>query len=245
MAPKARGEAAKLDRLEALQANNAAAMASNRAALHLQRMRKHRAAQRADAEDPHLSPGLWAGLMLLFYFSGYDTAAPVEYWQLHRRTHRQPPLPAEALKEKMHSLFMDVPPADLIELADPEGEPAYFLGRPLKNSDAFARRLPSLRRFARGRAAAFLAKIRVRDWVQEVNTTKGLAPRTALLVDRFNEHRQAIPSPAEAKYLEHPATSPYTRLFAHRWRRMLKGKVGKVKVLDHVSMEHKRDKAPA
>ena len=63
---------------------------------------------------------------------------------MHRHAHRQPPLPAEALKEKMHSLFMDVPPADLIELADPDGVPAYFLGRPMNNSEAFARRPKAL-----------------------------------------------------------------------------------------------------
>ena len=137
MPPQARADDGKVERLAALQAANAAAMATNKAALRLCRERKRRAEQRADAENPHLSPGLWAVLMLLFYFSGYDTAAPVEYWQLHRRAQRQPPLPAEALKEKMHSLFMEVPPADLIELADPDGVPAYFLGRPMNDSEAF------------------------------------------------------------------------------------------------------------
>ena len=90
--PRSSGGAAAVQRLQGLQEQNAAARATNSKALRADRQRRRRAEKKADAEDPHLSPGLWAVLMLLFYFSGYDTAAPVEYWQLHRRALRQPPL---------------------------------------------------------------------------------------------------------------------------------------------------------
>ena len=243
MAPKARSLAAEVDQLAAMRAANADAMRATRAALRAERQRLQRVVKRDDGQDPHVSPGLWAVLMLLFFFSGYDTAAPAEYWQLHRRQRRLPPLPAEAMQEKVEAFFLDVPPADLIELADPEGVPQYFLGRPLKESESFARRLPGLQKFARGRAASFLAKLRVRDWVQRANTTKGLAPRTALLVEQYNAQRAAIPSPQAPLTLEHPATSSYSRLFAHRWRRMLKGKVGKVRVQDYMPQQEKRAKA--
>ena len=243
MPPKGHSLAADLERLAALRAANAAALQQARADLQRERQRLKRQRLAEDAANPHVSTGLWAVLMLLFYFTGYDTAAPAEYWQLHRQKHRLPPLPAEALKQKVEAFFLDIPPADLIELADPEGTPQYFLGRPLKESAAFARRLPSYRRFARGRAASFLAKLRVRDWVQSANSTKGIAPRTALVVAQYNAQRAAIPSPQPGRTLEHPAASSYSRLFAHRWRRMLKGKVGKIRVQDYVSQQDKRDKA--
>ena len=235
MPPKARRVDAEVERLAAAHTANADAMAATRAALRAERQRLKRARKRDDVQDPHVSTGLWAVLMLLFYFSGYDTAAPAEYWQLHRRSQRLPPLPADALKEKVESFFLDVPPAELIELADPEGVPQYFRGRPVKDSEAFARRLPGLRRFARGRAASFLAKVRVRDWAQSANSAKGLAPRTALVVQQYNAQRAAIPSPQEPRALDHPATSSYSRLFARRWRRMLKGQVGKIRVQDCLS----------
>ena len=243
MAPKAKSVAVEIERLAAERAANAEALKEARAALRYERQREQRQRKREDAQHPHITPGLWAVLMLLFYYSGYDSAAPAEYWELHRRKQRLPPLPAEALKEKVEAFFLDVPPADLIELADPEGTPQYFLGRPLQDSEAFARRLPGLRRFARGRAASFLAKLRVRAWVESANSTKGLAPRTALLVEQYNAHRAAIPTPLAPRQLEHPATDSYSRLFAHRWRRMLKGKVGKIRVQDYVSLQEKRDKA--
>ena len=243
MAPKGCGLAAEVENLAAAHAANTEAMRSTRGALRYERQRLSRAVKRDDAQDPHVTTGLWAVLMLLFFFTGYDSAAPAEYWQVHRRSRRLPPLPADVLKEKVDSFFLAVPPAELIELADPEGLPQYFLGRPLKDSETFARRLPGIRRFARGQAASFLAKLRVRDWVQRANTTKGLAPRTALLVDQYNAQRASIPSPEPPLTLEHPATSSYSRLFAHRWRRMLKGKVGKIRVQDYVSQQEKRDKA--
>ena len=243
MPPKGNSPAAEIQRLAALRDSNADAMKKARTALRLQRQRLSRTRQREDAQEPHVATGLWAVLMLLFYFSGYDSAAAAEYWLLRRQKLRYPPLPAEVLKEKVEAFFLEVPPADLIELADPEGSPQHFLGRPLKDSEAFARRLPSLRRFARGRAASFLAALRVRDWVRRANSTKGLAPTTALLVEHYNAQRAAIPSGHAPRSLAHPATCTYSRLFAHRWRRMLKAKVGKIRVQDYVSLQEKRDKA--
>ena len=139
MPPAGGGVSAEVVHLAAAHAANADAMAANRAALRAERQRLKRARKRDEVQDPHVSPGLWAVLMLLFYFTGYDAAAPAEYWQLRRRSQLLSPLPADALNEKVEALFLDVPPAELIELADPEGEPQYFLGRPLKDSAAFAR----------------------------------------------------------------------------------------------------------
>ena len=229
--------------MTAAHAANAHALAATRAELRAERQRLTRARKRDDVVDPQVSPSLWAVLLLLFYFSGYDTAAPAEYWELQRRSLRLPPLPAETLKEKVESFFLHVPMAELLELADPAGVPQNILGRPLKDSEVFARRLPGLRRYARGRAASFLAKVRVRDWVQRANSTKGLAPRTALVVEEYNARRAVIPSPQMPLTLEHPATCSYSRLFVHRWRRMLKVKVGKIRVQDYMSMQEKRDKA--
>ena len=243
MPPKARGLAAEIERLTAAHAATANALAATRAELRAERLRLTRARKRDDVVDPQVSASLWAVLMLLFFFSGYDTAAPAEYWELQRRSLRLPPLPAETLKEKVEAFFLHVPTAELVELADPAGVPQNILGRPLKDSEVFARRLPGLRRYARGRAASFLAKVRVRDWVQRANSTKGLAPRTAVVVEEYNGQRAAIPSPQLPLTLEHPATCSYSRLFVHRWRRMLKVKVGKIRVQDYISMQDKRDKA--
>ena len=243
MLPQASSVAAEVECLADARAAIDEARAASRAALRYERRRLKRTLLRGDVEDSHLSPALWSVLLLLFYFAGYDSAAAVEHWQLYRRTRQYPTLPADAVKAKVEALCLDGPPADLIELAEPEAMPAYFFCRPLRDSEAFTGLLPSLRRLARGRAAAFLAKLRVRGWVDKANSTKGAPPRTALLAQRYSEQRQAIPCPEEPKHFQHPATRSYSRLFARRWRRALKGKAGKTRVQDEVAPQEKGVKA--
>ena len=149
-----------------------------------QRSRRHLKRNGDGAPQPSLA--LSAILLLLFFFSGYETHLPVEYWERQRKKQHLKNVSSDLLHNKVDDLFMETDPFDLMELADPNGSPVHFLGAADPNS-ARALRLSKTRRFARHRAAAFLTKMRLRSWVERSNRLRGLAPTTTLLIDHYNK----------------------------------------------------------
>ena len=210
--------------------------------LRAEMQRRRRELQRDGEVAPQPSLALSAILLLLFFFTGYETHLPVEYWERQRHKQHLPKLPREVLKDKIDDLFLATDPFDVLELADPHGSPVHFLGAADPNS-AQALRLSKTRRFARQRAAAFLTKMRLRSWVETANASRGLAPSTTLLIEHYNLERHKLPEGVRPAALEDPATSVYARVFARRWRQLIGGKVGKLRVQDYISLEDKRAKA--
>ena len=238
MPPWFPGAAAPLDdaaeRLRATRAKEKAV----REELRALEQRRRRETVRQGQGPPLPSPALSAVLLLLFYFTSYETAVPVEYWERQRL----PKLPREVLAEKLDDLFLHTDPFDVMELADPQGAPRHFLAASDPTS-ARALRLSRTRRYARHRAAAFLTKVRLRSWVEKANAERGLAPTTSLLIDQYNKECRQLPEPLRPRALEDPATCCYARVFARRWRQLVGGKIGKLRVQDYISLEEKRAKA--
>ena len=229
------------DAAERLRATTAKAEAL-RKELRALEQRRRRDLKRDGEGVPQPSLALSAILLLLFFFTGYETHLPVEYWERQRQKQRLSKLPREVLKDKIDDLFMETDPFDLLELADPNGSPRHFLSAAHPNP-ARALRLSKTRRFARQRAAAFLTKMRLRSWVEKANASRGLAPATTLLIDHYNKERAELPEGLRPPALEDPATNAYARVFARRWRQLIGGKIGKLRVQDYISIEDKRAKA--
>ena len=188
-----------------------------------QRSRRHLKRNGDGAPQPSLA--LSAILLLLFFFSGYETHLPVEYWERQRKKQHLKNVSSDLLHNKVDDLFMETDPFDLMELADPNGSPLQFLAA----TDPFsarALRLSKTRRFARHRAAAFLTKMRLRTWVERANGLRGLAPTTTLLIDQYNKECEQLADGLRPRALEDPATNAYARVFARRWRQLVGGKIG-------------------
>ena len=222
---------------QALRANTARRTAIRREVYNLAR-RERRASTRNGQGPLEPSPALRAILLLLFFFTGYESELPAEYWEQQRERERLPKLPRAALREKVDDIFMRTDPFDLLELADPQASLGGFLGA----DDPAALRLNRSRRFARQRAASFLTKMRLRSWVATANASRGLAPMTTLLIGHYNKEAQRLPEGLRPRHLEEPATSSYSRVFAKRWRQLVGAKIGKLRVLDHIPLEEKRAK---
>ena len=165
-----------MDHLSQALRANVARQRALKGELHVLEQRKRRAAARHGPGVPEPSPSFRTILLLLFFFAGYESELPAQYWEQDRERKRLPKLPRAALREKVDDLFMRTDPFHLLELAEPH--PSVVADAPA------AQRLNRSRRFARQRAASFLVKMRLRSWVQTSNASRGLAPMTTLLVGR-------------------------------------------------------------
>jgi len=81
-------------------------------------------------------------------------------------------------------------------------------------------------------------------WVREHNLVGGYAVRTPLIIEQFNDALAAREC-ALPVYLV-PSTDFVTgRTWAHRWRKRNGAKLGKLQVLERLSVQEKREKAGA
>ena len=208
---------------------------------HLCRARRREAANHS-AEVATPSAFLHATLLLIFYLSGWNTDLAVIYWQKRREGEHRPPLPQEVLRTKFEDLFLQCDVNDLAELADPSGTPAFLLNHPGAQGVKAARLLKS-RQYCRAQAESFLRKMRLRQWVSQANSARGVAPSTTLLVERYNRDLVQFSGSEHLLQLRSPATDRYARLWAHRWRRFVHGRWSKLRVQDYIDLEEKRDKA--
>ena len=197
---------------------NAALAASRR------ELRKTRAqARRARASDEaawKLGSGIVHAVLIMYGLARYNVSPAVKFLAGSARKRHWPSKSDEELGVFVEDLFLQSDPAEFDALQDTEAP-----------SDPVAMKL----------AVDVVQEWRLAAWTQDLNYTKGVAPRTEAVLRQLEQARQALPEavrPAHRGDVYHPPA----RVWAARWRKRWGGRHGRLRVREAIPVDDMRSK---
>ena len=187
----------------------------------LKKKKQRQRYQEGRAVASALTPFMKTVLVLLYVFGGYNPSLASSYWLSHQKKRKRPPLPTSLMHRHIEDAFLSYTDDELSLLVD-----ANFTSQ----------------RQAWRRAAYFQNKMKLRRWVRTQNVQRGLAPNSRMVIREYNMLRKDTPFLFLQRDHPDPATHSSTRVFLNRWRKEVRGKWKSIRVLEYVSLEHKRAK---
>ena len=193
-----------------------AALAENR--------RSTRALEKAEEKRKErlwkFTPWLRNVVLILYFLTSHAKEPVVKYLATVARRRKWPPLGDEEIGRAVEDLYLEVDMDELMALSDRE-----------TSTDAKAMK----------EASRVYEEWRLAMWVERLNLQRGLAPPTALVLERYEANRSQAPEAARPPYRGVPAEAA-ARMWARRWRLWWGGRHGSIPARDEVPLEEKRHK---
>ena len=125
------------------------------------------------------------------------------------------------MRRRIEDIFLSYTDDDLSSLVDPNR---------------------TLQKHAWRRAAYYQNKMKLRAWVRTQNVQRGLAVNSRMVIREYNILRKDTPFLFMQADHPDPATNSSSRVFLNRWRKEVRGRWKTIRILEHVTLEHKRAK---
>ena len=161
--------------------------------------------------------------LIMYFLSGHNADACAAYLQKQARRRGGATVDPPVLARLVEDWFMS---ADI----------GYFVGA---TQEGAAGENVGLCR----RARTFLREWELAQWVRQQNRSKGIAPSTSLVLERFND-AAAAESTAAAPAPKH-AWLPSGRMWARRWRLRWGARLSRIPATELLPLDAKRAKARA
>ena len=188
-----------------------------------ERYRKRRRLEDEDGE--HATPYVRRCCVFVFVLGGHNAQTAAEYLNSCRARRGARQFPVEQLQNTILGWFVEWPVDELC---------VFF--EPITQQDK--RIYAATRRYCEDRE--------LYAWVADQNTSRGLAPRTSALADKFDEiralRRGGAGGPCDISRADIGAGR--NRTFFTRWRRRMNVKIGNLQPSGHMEEVEKRTKVP-
>ena len=158
--------------------------------------------------------------LLVYVLSGYCLSASVQFLRAYGLRRKWPERSTTDLGAFVEAQFLGADLATLASLSDIEG--------PTDIS-------------ALNRALAYIRELDLLDWVKSLNMEKGVAPSSAMLVDRAVQKGLRPPS-TNAIPRAGMRLSMWGKKWARRWRQKWKARIGSLKAREWISAEEAQNK---
>ena len=125
------------------------------------------------------------------------------------------------MRRRIEDIFLSYTDDDLSSLVDPNR---------------------TLQKHAWRRAAYYQNKMKLRAWVRTQSVQRGLVVNSRMVIREYNILRKDTPFLFMQADHPDPATNSSSRVFLNRWRKEVRGRWKTIRILEHVTLEHKRAK---
>ena len=187
------------------------------------RNKKRRQRRQENQGNPNaISTFMKTVLVLLYVFAGYNVSLASSYWvNQQKKKKNRPALELSQMRRRIEDIFLSYTDDDLSSLVDPKR---------------------TAQKHAWRRAAYYQNKMKLRAWVRTQNVQRGLAVNSRMVIREYNIIRKDTPFLFMQADHPDPATNSSSRVFLNRWRKDVRGRWKSIRILEHVTLEHKRAK---